>query len=56
MLRVCFRKLNNAEVKEWYQVKILYKFSALEKLDDMWASVVFGRILERPSDYQPKIV
>jgi hypothetical protein len=32
MQRVDFKKLNDAEVKEQYQVKILNRFAALEKL------------------------
>jgi hypothetical protein len=34
--RFDLRKLNDTEVKEQYQVKIINRFAALENFDDMW--------------------
>jgi hypothetical protein len=34
MERLNIKKLNDMEVKEQYQVKISYRFAALEELDD----------------------
>jgi len=34
MERMNLRKLNDLEVKEWYQVKVSNSFEALENLDD----------------------
>jgi hypothetical protein len=34
MQRFDLRKLNDAEVKEWYEVKITNRFAALENFDD----------------------
>jgi hypothetical protein len=54
MQRFDLRKLNNAEVKEQYQVKITNRFAALENFDDKVDMKEPGEILEKIYKLQPK--
>jgi hypothetical protein len=47
--RFNFRKLNEVEVRNWYQVKISNRFAALENLND---SKDRGKMLKRISTSQ----
>ena len=44
-----FKHLNNVEVREQYQPKVLKKVVALENLSDIGALIGLGKILERIS-------
>lgn len=56
MHRFDFKKLNDAEVKEQYKVKIWYRFAALDNSQDNAASTEPGKILDRILKYQLKTV
>jgi hypothetical protein len=54
--RFDLKKLDDVEVKEKYQVEMSNRFAALESLDDSLTSIMLGKVLEKTSRLQPKII
>jgi hypothetical protein len=54
--RFHLKTLDDVEVKEKYQVEISNRFAALESLDESLTLIMLGKVLEKTSRPQPKII
>jgi hypothetical protein len=54
--RFDLKRLDNVEVKEKYQVEISNRFDALEGLVESFDIILLGKVLEKTSRPQPKII
>jgi len=45
--RFNLRKLNDLDVKKWYQIKVSNRFRALENLNESGHIIGFGKTLKR---------
>jgi hypothetical protein len=49
-------KFDDVEVKEKYRVEISNRFAALDSLDESFTLIMLGKVLEKMSRPQPKII